>query len=195
MKHSTGIIILAAGSSSRLGEPKQLLQFNGTTLLAHTVQQALKAAVKAVVVVTGANNQRIEKEIDNPDVLTVHNEQWETGMGSSIKIGLKHLLLVYPDVQHCILAVCDQPFADAGIFSALRQAAVDESIVASSYADTLGTPALFSKAYFSDLLNLSGSEGAKKLLKKYDRDVIVIPFEKGAIDIDTINDYNQLISQ
>lgn len=192
----TGILILAAGNSSRLGQPKQLLQFNGKSLLSHVVSQALEIT-PAVVVVTGSKNEEIEKEIHDLKAFVAENPNWQDGMGSSINSGLKKLLDNFPTIENVIISVCDQPFIEASVFLELisKQKDSQKSIVASAYSNTLGTPVLFTKKYFPDLITLSGNEGAKKLLNKFREDVAQINFEKGAIDIDTIEDYEQLIKQ
>jgi len=193
MNDKTGILILAAGNSSRLGKPKQLLQFNGKSLLFHVAEQALEIS-KAVVVVTGSNGIKIENEINGLEVLIAENPNWEEGMGVSLNIGLKQLLTVFQDMENCIISVCDQPFIEASVFSELiqKQQQSQKAIVAATYSKTLGTPVLFTKKYFPALLGLSGNEGAKKLLLKFKEDVAEIAFEKGAIDIDTVADYEQL---
>lgn len=190
----TGILILAAGNSSRLGEPKQLLDFKGKSLLRHVAEESLKIT-KSVVVVTGSNSIEISKEIDNLELIVTENKTWNEGMGSSIHIGFDQLLNSFPAIENCIVSVCDQPFIEASVFSELIQMQQDsqKGIIPSKYADTLGTPVLFTKKYFTDLSKLTGQEGAKKLLQKFKDDIAEINFEKGAIDIDTQNDYQQLI--
>jgi len=193
MRERKGILILAAGNSSRLGWPKQLLQFNGKSLLFHMVEQALEI-LKAVVLVTGSGSIEIEKEINGSGVLIVENSNWQAGMGASLNIVLKRLLTVFQDMENCIISVCDQPFIAAPVFSELIQKHKQslKSVVAAAYCDTLGTPVLFAKKYFPALLGLSGNKGAKKLLLKFKDDLVEIAFEKGAIDIDTLADYEQL---
>jgi molybdenum cofactor cytidylyltransferase len=192
MTKKTGILILAAGNSSRLGQPKQLLEFNGNTLLNHTLEQALKVS-SSTIVVTGSKKIEIEREL-HPSI-TYYNPNWEKGMGSSLNFGLQQLLSTFPDINNCIISVCDQPFINASIFRQLieKQKFTDRGIVASAYSDILGIPVLFTKKYFSELLKLSGNEGAKKLLLEFKEDVAEINFEEGATDIDTIADYEQLI--
>lgn len=196
MEVLTGIIILAAGNSSRLGKPKQLLQFKGNSLLRHTVIQAKLLENSLVVVVTGAYKEAIDSELTFTSSNVVFNEQWEEGMASSIRAGLNYILKVNPQVQACIFTVCDQPFISSQVFYNLlnEQKSSGRGIVASSYAGTIGTPVLFRHNYFNALLNLKGHEGAKKLLKLYTVDVAKISFEKGATDIDTATDYDNLIN-
>lgn len=196
MEKTTGIIVLAAGSSSRLGQPKQLLQFNGYSLLRNTIIQAKLLPGSVVVVVTGAHKELLDKELAYTSAKVAYNKQWEEGMASSIGIGLYKLLVADPNIEACIITVCDQPFVTAQVFKDLleERSKTGKEIIASAYAETLGTPVLFHKKYFEALLNLKGHEGAKKMLLLYKDDVAQIAFEKGAIDIDTIQDYNNLIN-
>lgn len=193
-QNKTAIVILAAGNSSRLGRPKQLLKYKESNLLKNTISEALNTLNSFVLVVTGADNQNIEKELNSSQITICFNEDWETGMASSIVKGLKELLQLNPDCEQCIFAVCDQPFVTSSIFKNLinEYHKTKKGIIASAYSETLGTPVLFDKKYFSELLELNGQEGAKKIIKKYSGDVVSVDFEKGNIDIDTEEDYNKL---
>jgi len=196
MEITTGIIILAAGSSSRLGKPKQLLEYNGYTLLRNTIIQAKLVPDSFVVVITGAYKDLMDKELAYTAAKVVHNPHWEEGMAQSITLGLYTLRASNPKIEACIFTVCDQPYVTTQIFKALLDAHITsgKGIVASAYAETLGTPVLFGSNYFNDLLSLKGHEGAKKIVAKFSDDTASIPFEKGAVDIDTIEDYNNLIN-
>lgn len=197
MDKVTGIIVLAAGSSSRLGQPKQLLEYNGYTLLRNTIIQAKLVPDSLVVVVTGAHKDLMDKELSYTSAKIIHNKEWEEGMASSITMGLHKMLAICPAIKTCIFTVCDQPYITAQVFKDLivAHSKTQKGITASGYLGTTGVPVLFSKKYFSALLNLKGQEGARKLLTQFNDDVAVVPFEKGAIDIDTIDDYNKLINK
>jgi molybdenum cofactor cytidylyltransferase len=192
----TGIIILAAGNSSRLGKPKQLLVYQNSTLLKHILEEVSGVENAVVIVVTGSNHELIEAEISSSEVKTVFNPNWELGMSSSINAGLNKLLNSFPKIEKCIFTVCDQPFVTTTVFENLiaEYQKTGKGIVASSYAETLGTPVLFDKKYFEALLELKGQEGAKKIIHRFLEDTVSVPFEKGNIDIDTEDDYNKLLS-
>lgn len=195
--NKTAIVVLAAGNSSRLGRSKQLLKYKDSTLLKNTISEALKVENSFVIVVTGSNHDVIEKELNSAEIFCSYNSEWGSGMSSSIVKGVNDLLLLNPDCEQCILAVCDQPFVTSSVFENLINEAMKtgKGIVASAYSETLGTPVLFQKKYFQELLELKGQEGAKKLIKKYTDYVISVPFEKGNIDIDTEEDYKTLLSE
>ncbi len=191
-----GIVILAAGNSSRLGEPKQLLQFQGKSLIRHITEAAVEIVGNNTIVVTGANSELIETESAHLPCQLVFNADWQDGMSASIKTGIDALQSTYPHVKGAILAVSDQPFVSAGTFNALINTFEEtaKGIIASKYSDSLGTPAFFTAFYFPALLQLTGAEGAKKLFKRNADDVFAYPFPQGSIDIDTQEDYKRLIS-
>jgi len=194
--NSTGIIILAAGSSSRFGSTKQLVHFKGKTLLQHTIEEATEAGAEPIVVVTGANADEVSKEIKSEKAEIVFDKDWEQGIASGIVIGLKMVITLDNKIEKVIIAVCDQPFISSSLFQQLyqKQNEIAKYIVACCYADTIGTPALFTQKYFDVLMKLKGDEGAKKLMKTYSEDVAMVDFPKGYIDIDTKEDYENLLN-
>ncbi|MEP6805790.1 MAG: nucleotidyltransferase family protein [Flavobacterium sp.] len=196
MKDKTAIVILAAGNSSRLGKPKQLLSYKNTSLLKNTISQGSLVQNTVIIVVTGANHELAEREITASKATVIFNPDWQSGMSTSISKGLTEILRLYPEIEKCIFSVCDQPFVTTAIFENLisEHNITNNGIVASAYSETLGTPVLFHKKYFNELLNLKGQEGAKKIINKFHDDTTSISFEKGNIDIDTEEDYLKLIS-
>jgi len=188
----TGIIILAAGSSSRLGKPKQNLVYKGQTLLQRAIEATAASVCRPVIVVLGANEEMIKPTIENNAINIIHNPDWQQGMASSIRSGINALKKIEPKAGSVILTLCDQPFVDTPLLDRLVQKRSAKRIVASSYNDTMGAPVLFGAAYFDELLLLKGQEGAKKLLLKYPDDVVTVPFPLGGIDIDTMEDYEKL---
>src|SRR4249920_3249914 len=145
MMSKTGIIILAAGGSSRMGEPKQLMMYKNKTLLQHIIGVAKNANLAPVICVTGYQSDLIAKSISGMDVSIIYNERWTEGMGSGISTGIKQLLL--SDVDSVILAVSDQPYVSSELFGTMVKwkEQSGKGIVACTYAGTLGTPVLFSK--------------------------------------------------
>jgi molybdenum cofactor cytidylyltransferase len=188
----TGIIILAAGASGRLGKPKQNLIYKGKTLLQSAVNIANDSKCIPVLVVLGANADEIQPTIEKLPVTILHNKIWQEGIASSIRLGIAELEKIEPKVDSAILMLCDQPFVDAELINKLIQSKSEKGIVASAYNDTIGVPVLFDACYFEELLQLKGDEGAKKLLLKHPDDVVMIPFPLGSVDIDTIEDYEKI---
>lgn len=195
---STGIIILAAGNSSRLGQPKQLLNYQGATLLEYAIGAAVRTAFRPVVVVLGAYATTIQKQISNHSEVTyVSNAYWENGMASSIILGVSSALKENPDLNNLIISVADQPHLSSEIFEQLleKHESSSNAIVASSYAQTIGVPVLFNNQYFAALLALSGEAGAKNIIRQHLQDVATVAFERGDIDVDTMSDLINLTQE
>jgi molybdenum cofactor cytidylyltransferase len=221
MNSSTiGLIILAAGASTRMGTPKQLLPYQGCSFVRHITEVAIYARLRQrqertqqhcalraprfhnaiasvcqpIAVVLGANAERIKPEISQLPVQIVENQQWAEGMSSSIRVGLEALLGVNQNLEAVAIALCDQPFVSSQTINQLIEAyhLTGKPIIASEYAGTLGVPVLFSHTLFSELIALKSNEGAKQIIKKHIHEVFSVPFPDGAIDIDTPNDYEKL---
>jgi molybdenum cofactor cytidylyltransferase len=192
-----GIIILAAGESKRLGNPKQLLSFNGNTLLARVANTACESGLNPVIAVLGANDDKINATLNIPGLIVVKNDNWKEGMASSIRIGLSSMLELSPQVDGVIVLVCDQPYLNQDLIKALIEAQRDSGLpaAAASYGGKLGTPALFQKSLFSELMSLSGDTGARKILERQRENVVEVEFELGVVDIDTQEDYERLLNK
>lgn len=178
------IIILAAGSSSRLGRPKQLLKLDGKTLLQRSIAAALDVS-KNVIVVLGANENLIRPTIlDFPIEITL-NENWANGMSSSIGTGMS--TLINKKVSAVLIMLCDQPFVDAILLEKmiLEYENSELPILASEYEGKVGVPAIFDVSFFPKLKTLEGQKGAKALMMDNIECVNRYIFEKGKIDIDT----------
>jgi molybdenum cofactor cytidylyltransferase len=189
-----GIIILAAGSSSRMGKPKQLLEFDGMTLLTRVSKMASQSKLYPVIAVLGANADLIQAHLDVSGLDIVLNENWEEGMASSLRKGLQAMNEMYSHVDAVIILVGDQPYISNQHIEQLidSQKKSGLPISACSYAGIMGTPALFHKTIFPELMLLEGDIGAKKIIEKRKQDVATVFFDKGVIDIDTIDDYEKL---
>ena len=206
-------VILAAGESSRLGQPKQLIQFRGKTLVRRMVDAASEADCRPVLVVLG-NSKRTshlhsqgspkgeasEHEIDLIEAIScelkktgatiVANPNWKRGIGTSIRAGVQHLIEIAPGVEATVLLACDQPFVDRAVIEGLitLHHETRKPIVAASYAGTLGVPALFDRSRLPDLLGLDDSAGAKSIILSNRDQVAKLPVPEGEIDIDTAED-------
>jgi molybdenum cofactor cytidylyltransferase len=193
-KARIGIVLLAAGSSSRLGEPKQLLAFDGQSLLQHSEQVALASQAEPVIVVLGSSADRLKDEVADPALTIVVNERWQEGMASSIRCGVNKLTELAPEAQAVIIMVCDQPFVTTALLNEMITAFLKtgKPIVACSYADTFGPPVLFHRSFFPELLQLQGDIGARGVIRRHVNDAELLPFPKGTIDVDTKADYDNL---
>lgn len=190
----TGAVILAAGGSSRLGRPKQLLQFAGQTLLARSVATALGAGCEPVVVVLGAQFDRIHPHLSMLAVTAVHNPQWQKGIGTSIRCGMGALLAGPARPDEVVMMLCDQPLVDSPAVARLLRAyrASGRTIAVSVHAGTPGPPVILSADFFPELLALGDDQGAKAIWSG--RPEIVCPVEcaEAGFDIDTEDDAKRL---
>ncbi|MBS1528952.1 MAG: nucleotidyltransferase family protein [Bacteroidetes bacterium] len=189
-----GAIILAAGKSARIGLPKQLLRFAGKTLLQHTIDAAKGANVQAILLVLGANKELIISQTDLKGIHVIENQDWQTGMASSIVSGISALEDVDPLADGALLMVCDQPFVTSALLNELiaAQQKSRKPFAASKYDDILGVPALFHKSIFDELIGLKGDHGARKIIERYGENVAFVDFPEGSIDIDTMSEYEKL---
>lgn len=188
-------IILAAGAATRMGETKQLLPFGHTTLIQHAIEQAVGAGFDSVAVVVGAHAPEVIDAISDLSVDVVRNEAWETGMGSSVVAGLRHILASGSNPDYVAILLADQPLVRAGDLAAMRRLA-DQSqspIIAARYGGTLGVPAFFHRALFPQLEALAPTTGARHLLKLPGQIVAVFDLPEAAVDIDTPEDFRALL--
>lgn len=182
-----GAILLAAGGSSRLGRPKQLVEFQGKTLIRRAAEMLVASVCSPVVVVLGAEIARCSDELAGLDISICINENWSDGISSSIKTGLRDLLELQPDVDAAVIALCDQPFVIDKDFNLLCETFFTAGlpIVAARYGETIGVPALFASEMFDELFSLEGDEGARKLIRRYVDTTSTVAIGRAKFDIDT----------
>jgi molybdenum cofactor cytidylyltransferase len=184
-------MVLAAGASRRLGQPKQLLRHAGETLLNRAVRLANEAGAEPVLAVLGAHAARIQAAVPLQKAITVFNTQWEMGMATSIHAGLHALDEIAPGVAGVMILSCDQPRLGAAHLRALIESFVAQAgsaIVASAYAGIHGVPAVFPRLVFQELFALRGDQGARALLLRPPCPLIALPFAGGEVDIDEPGD-------
>jgi molybdenum cofactor cytidylyltransferase len=191
---SLSIVLLAAGSSSRLGQPKQLLPFKGTTLVAERVKSILNIASPGseLIVVTGAARDRVLHSLDGQAFKECFNAVYRDGMSGSLKKGLE---AISPTSSGCMILLVDQPFISPQhlIEMAAKWEKNEDKIVAASYAGLHGVPVIFPRSYFRLLLSLQGDQGARKALAHLTPEEIVsYHLPEAGVDIDTVEDLKQL---
>jgi molybdenum cofactor cytidylyltransferase len=186
--HKIAILIVAAGESKRLGQPKQLVRKNNLTLLENSLNEIVKSRVGDVFLVLGANAELILEETKLTDCQVIINKKWKEGMGESIAFGMK-TILNEDNYNGLIICVADQPFLTADILKKVKEDIEEKKmIIKSKYEEGSGPPVYFSNHFFEEMSKLSGDDGAKPLVKKYKEFVRSIDFLKGNIDIDTKED-------
>jgi CTP:molybdopterin cytidylyltransferase MocA len=195
MSASIPAIVLAAGASRRLGQPKQLLKLDGETLVERAVRLANEAGAAPVIAVLGAHYQAIRAAVALEGAIHILNDEWEQGIASSIRAGIDALDAIAREASGVLILSCDQPRLTAGHLRALIQEFTvhnEPTIVASAYAGVHGVPAVFPREAFGNLLALRGDQGARSLLAEPQWPVVALPLEGGEVDIDQPGDLAQL---
>jgi molybdenum cofactor cytidylyltransferase len=182
-----GVVILAAGASTRMGTPKQLLEIGGRTLLVRTIEEALASPAWPVVVVLGAHAEKIRPSLAHLPVLITENAAWSEGMAASIREGITTLQQFSRRLEAAVIALCDQPAFSAATIAQLiaTQRTSGRSIVAARYAGRHGAPALFLREHFPALSHLTGETGARALLNDTPGLVASVDLPQFAVDLDT----------
>lgn len=187
------VIVLGAGRATRMGHAKQLLKYQGKTLLARAIELALKISDQ-VLVVLGAYLEETKPEAKKYPVSIVINHQYREGIGSSIHAGVLVAGEIAPDIDGVLVTLIDQPEITVEHLSQLALGgSAASSIVATSYGGVVGVPAYFPRRFLDELGKLSGDTGAKDLLTRYKSEVIAIPCDAAANDIDTEKDWRDFI--
>ncbi|MGC4021482.1 MAG: nucleotidyltransferase family protein [Cyclobacteriaceae bacterium] len=187
-------VVLAAGSSSRMGQPKQLLQMGNESLIRKIVKETIASGCDKVFVVLGSNRVRVENEIKDLPIEIVFNEDWNKGMGSSIKCGLNQAMKI-SQIESIVFILCDQPRLNSFHLGKLKEEHRHSQfpIIASRYADSIGVPALFHKSVFQKLETIEDTSGAKKIIEQNPALVKSVDFPEGEIDLDTPEDWKKFI--
>jgi molybdenum cofactor cytidylyltransferase len=190
---NTIAVILAAGASKRLHQPKQLLSYKGKTLLENTIDLATSCLENNTIVILGSKSEEFKKIIDNESVIILKNDLWEEGMASSIRLATQHIINQMPHITDVLFMVCDQINLNSTILLQILKGDNHKPIKACKYGNgAIGTPAMINQQYFPNLLLLKGDIGASKIIKENMTKVDIIFFEKGHLDIDTPEDLARL---
>ena len=181
-------IILAAGQSSRLGQDKQLVEFQGSTLIRHT-EQLIQPLVNHLYVILGHNHEVISKELRTATCLV--NNNWQLGMGNSLSFGVK---TAKKNADAILIALCDQPRIPHSHYMNMIKAAKlqNNQIITTAYAGINGVPVIFPKRHFNELGSLTGSHGARGIIESHPNDVTTLLFEAAEFDIDNNSHLDQL---
>jgi molybdenum cofactor cytidylyltransferase len=188
-------IIIAAGASTRLGQPKQLIMVDGEPMLQRAIRRAQQAGASPVFIVLGAHREVIQNAIDFRAAKIVVNNDWEEGMASSIRAGVVAVRSEAPTAEGVLLMTCDQPHVSAehlGCLIGMSYAQSAPTAIASFYGGIRGVPAIFPRQALRDLLALRGNKGARSLLEMPPWPVISIALACGEVDIDRPEDLAQL---
>ena len=189
------LVILAAGESSRMQQPKQLLAWGKSTLIGNAIDVALESNADEVFVVLGNKAEIIKRQYGNLGVHWVYNKNWKKGIGSSISSAIKHILGSKKRYRGILITLCDQPLIDSEFLNEIISAFVngDAGIVATAYKNRSGVPVLFHRNYFEKLSKLDKDLGAKKIIDTNLQDVYAIDPNGKEKDLDTVEEYQTAI--
>ncbi|QLG46912.1 nucleotidyltransferase family protein [Costertonia aggregata] len=195
-KNDIPALILAAGASTRMGQPKQLLPWGNSSLLQHAIKVVKASKCNNIYLVLGANSSLIEDTITDPDVTIINNETWKLGLGNSIAVGIRKINAL-ESPNGILIMLADQPFIDQAHLDRLIHTFQHgkKNIIATLYHQKNGVPALFHSTYFSELVQLNDDFGAKGIINTYKNDVVSIASQNNSIDIDTLDEYKYLINK
>lgn len=185
------MLILAAGSSSRLGRPKQLEKVQGISLIRKAAQTCLDAGFKDVNVVLGYEHEKMAEELSGLPVEILINQNWRQGVGNSLSFGLRSARLKgSASASGVLIYLADQPFISSDHLKTLWKefTSSGKKIVCSGYSETFGPPLIADRSFFPELEQLNGDAGAKNIVKKFLNTTKIISFNPAAIDIDNDND-------
>lgn len=189
-------VVLAAGAASRMGRLKQLLPYKGRTFVQRAITQAIEAHFDPVVVVVGAEADAVRAAIAKEPVHVVGNEDWRSGMGSSVSAGVKRIQQEGFESAAIAIMLADQPLVTAAHLQAMRSQVYlsGAAIIAAQYNNTLGVPAIFARKLFGVLLTLPPEAGARHLFRQPGVRVKEFPLPEAAMDIDTPEDFEALLA-
>jgi molybdenum cofactor cytidylyltransferase len=192
-------IVLAAGASTRYGQPKQLLPVGGKTMLQHVVDVVLASPVDQTIVVLGHRAGEIGASVrqglptaadKSADIVT--NEEWQAGLSTSVQAGLR---AIRSDIQAALFVLADQPAITPGIIAALlgRYRETGAPIVVPTYRGERGNPALFDRSLFSELMEVRNDQGGRQLVDRYANrtEKVEVGSEAVLVDVDTEEDYQR----
>lgn len=195
MSSRVSILILAAGSSSRMGKIKQLLPWQDSTLLEYIIKISKLSKACDVIVVLGSNARLIKETIKATEVVLLENTNWRGGLGTSISCGIDYLLNDNKESDAVLILLADQVLMDIEHINKIIDlySSGEGNLIGTRYEDKIGVPALFERIYFPDLLELDGDRGAQLFLQSLGDKVLGLSPGGKAFDVDTLEDYKRLL--
>ena len=180
-----------------MGQPKQLLPWQGGTLLSHAIEKSLQLKQLKTFVILGAHFQTIKKEIAHFPITIIHNKDWDSGMGTSIRSAITYFLGNSLHFKAVLITLVDQPLIDVVHMGNLLSefSKNKDMIIATIIKKKVGVPAIFPSSCFVELADLTEDYGARYILRKYKHMVISIEGEDKVEDIDTIEQYQSLLDR
>jgi molybdenum cofactor cytidylyltransferase len=194
---NVAVLVLAAGKSSRMQTPKQLLKIGNQTLLEIVLEKAISISSHTVFCVLGANALMIQQKTSSKNVVFIINENYQEGLSSSIVSGINYLEENHPAIEAILILLADQPAIEVAYLENLFQVYSENKskIIASNYAEKSGVPAIFPREYFNELKLLQGDFGAREFLQKNKKQTLGCNIQTSLIDLDTKTDFENYKNQ
>ncbi|KXX69533.1 NTP transferase domain-containing protein [Flammeovirga sp. SJP92] len=186
------ILLLCAGNSSRLGRPKQLLEWKGKSILEHIIEK-LNTLNIPILAITGGYHDQMVSVLKKNNIETVYCSGWASGMSESIKFGVQSLLKQTPDLQKIMIVLSDIPLIERSHYEAILHQSETSKIVISQFQKVKGVPAVFDAAFFTKLMELKGDQGAKPIIQEHSKEVTILSSKQPFFDVDTEEDYQKLL--
>lgn len=188
-------VVLAAGSSRRLGQSKQLLVLDGKPLIAHVVERCLSSGLDDAIVVVGYEAGAVRHALTGVDVFFVVNSRYEEGQSTSLLAGLESA----GDADAIVVVLADQPGIEAGAIDRLIRARREQGSMLgmAGYGERRGHPVLFGREYFGELRGVTGDQGGREVLRRHPGDVVLVDggLLEPPLDVDTAEDYARLLER
>jgi molybdenum cofactor cytidylyltransferase len=187
-------VVLAAGSSTRMGENKLLLAIDGQTLVRRAVRAAIDGGLDPVIVVLGHEAERVRRELDGFAVRAIVNPAHEAGMGTSVQAGIAEVASG-TDAAAGVIVLADMPFVTAAMLGELaaRHRSTGAPMVISRYGDVNAPPMLYARPLFAELLALPGEACGKEMVRRHKHEAFVARWPEAALaDVDVPDDYRRI---
>ncbi len=191
-------VLLAAGTSTRMGRPKALLPYRGSTLLRHAAEVLCGTPCSPRLVIAGADVEESCWQVKDLDVEVVENPDHREGLSTSLRAALRAIeareSVTGDEIEGILITLVDQPLVTAAHLNEILAAGRESGLAATSWATTFGPPAFLYRSFFSSLQALRGDEGAKQILGMHPERLRRVAFPGAALDVDDESDYERLLS-
>lgn len=190
-------VILAAGGSIRMGQPKQLLHWKGKSFIQAVAKTALDSGLNPVVVISGAYQDQVKGELKGYPVDILHNPDWAEGQASSVRRAVESISPEAQDLYGVIFFLVDQPQIPVALVKSLLDSYYVSltPIIAPLINDRRGNPVLFDQITFEELAKLTGDAGGRQVFSRFQVQYVPWLDDRAGLDVDTFADYQRLLRE